>query len=244
MSSSGEVNPRAVLVVHGRNLAARSAVFHFLRVVDLRPLEWNVLAGQTRSGSPFVLEILERAFEIAQAIVVILTPDESAILNPALRTEPGDDRSRRQPRPNVLFEAGMAFMHDRKRTILLEFGSTDMLSDLHGVHTLRIQPGSGAEMRKEFVERLSTAGCRISTEGSDWLSTGDFEAAFLDQSHGARTEADSVAGSGVPFAVSTSAASRPHPGNTSIASGARSVSVGGDASGSISTGDREDRPDN
>ena len=84
MSSFGEVNPRAVLVVYGRNLAARRAVFDFLRVIDLRPLEWDVLAGQTRSGSPFVLEILEHAFEIAQAIVVILTPDEKAILNPAL----------------------------------------------------------------------------------------------------------------------------------------------------------------
>ena len=138
----------------------------------------------------------------------------------------------------------MAFMRDRKRTILLEFGSTDMLSDLHGVHALRIQPGSGAEMRKEFAERLSTAGCHVSTEGTDWLRTGDFEAAFLDQMLGAGTEVDTVAGGGVPFAASTSATSRSHPGNTSIASGARSVSVGGDARGSIITGDRKNRPDN
>src|SRR5919112_4861355 len=107
MTTPGAVDPRAVFVVHGRNLAARKAVFDFLRVIDLRPLEWDEVARQTRSGSPFVFEILERGFEIAQAIVILLTPDEEVTLRAALRTEPNDAKARFQPRPNVLFEAGM-----------------------------------------------------------------------------------------------------------------------------------------
>src|SRR3954454_177935 len=181
MSDPSEVNPRAVFVVHGRNLAARKAVFDFLRGIDLRPLEWDEVARQTQSGSPFIFEILERGFEIAQAVVILLTPDEEVTLRPALRTEPNDANPRYQPRPNVLFEAGMAFMRDRRRTVLLDFGSTEMLSDLHGVSALRVKPGSGAEMRKQLADRLRTAGCPVSTEGGDWLSAGNFEAAIRDE---------------------------------------------------------------
>lgn len=75
----------------------------------------------------------------------------------------------------------MAFMRNRSRTILLDFGSTDMLSDLHGVHALRVRPGAGAEMRKQLADRLRTAGCPASTEGSDWMSAGNFDAAFLEE---------------------------------------------------------------
>lgn len=170
-----------MFVVYGRNLAARNAAFDFLRGIGLRPLAWDVVAGQTGSGAPFVFEILERGFEVARAVLVVLTPDEEVTLRAVLRTEPGDAKPRYQPRPNVLFEAGMAFMRNRSRTILLDFGSTDMLSDLHGVHALRVRPGAGAEMRKQLADRLRTAGCPASTEGSDWMSAGNFDAAFLEE---------------------------------------------------------------
>jgi hypothetical protein len=94
----------------------------------------------------------------------------------------------------------MAFMRNRSRTILLDFGSTDMLSDLHGVHALRVRPGAGAEMRKQLADRLRTAGCPASTEGSDWMSAGNFDAAFLEEapSQGAASGqgAESPAGRG------------------------------------------------
>jgi|tagenome__1003787_1003787.scaffolds.fasta_scaffold20826217_2 hypothetical protein len=239
MSSASEVNPRAVFVVHGRNLAARNAVFDFLKAIDLRPLEWDVVAGETRSGAPFVFEILERGFEIAQAVIVILTPDEEVTLRPTLRTEPNDAKSRYQPRPNVLFEAGMAFMRDRRRTILLEFGLTDMLSDLHGVHALQVRSGSGAEMRKRLADRLRTAGCPVSTEGSDWLSAGNFDAAFLNETSGSQPDG-ATSGGAVQDAsrpeTEPSVAPRPGGGNTAMASGARSVAVGRNAR-NINTGD-------
>lgn len=241
MVSQSGVDTRAVFVVHGRDYVARKAVFEFLRAIDLRPLEWNEVCQQTGSASPYVFEVLACAFEVAQAIVVILTPDEEATLRSTLCTERGDERTRLQPRPNVLFEAGMAFMRDRNRTILLSFGSTDMLSDLHGVHALRVTQGGEIELRHQFASRLQTAGCRVSLQGTDWLSAGDFEGT---SSTDIMVEGSGATGGRGSSATSTSrqtdhTASVP-PGsaisNTALASGSRSVVVGGDASESIITG--------
>jgi chaperonin cofactor prefoldin len=238
MSDSGAVDPRAVFVVHGRNLAARKAVFEFLRGISLHPLEWDEVALQTRSGSPFIFEILERGFEIAQAILIILTPDEEVTLRTTLRTELGDAKSRYQPRPNVLFEAGMAFMRDRRRTILLDFGSTDMLSDLHGVHALRVRSGAGAEMRKQLADRLHTAGCPVSMGGSDWMSAGNFDAAFLEEGSGQGTATSGMANP--PHASGPSAGAANAREERAVNGGGdnRSVTARDITGSSIVTGDR------
>jgi predicted nucleotide-binding protein len=169
-------NKRKVFVVHGRNEAAKKAVFDLLRALDLSPLEWGQVTRATGSGSPFIFDILEKGFEIAQAIVVVLTPDESVEMRPELRREEADNWPRHQPRLNVLFEAGMAFMRDRKRTILVEFGPMTEASDLSGIHTLRVRRGQGVAIRQELAERLKSAGCEVNTAGQDWLTAGDFDA--------------------------------------------------------------------
>jgi len=175
------IDPREVFVVHGRNSIARTAVFDFLRAIELRPLGWDEVVIRTHTGSPFVLEVLERGFEIAQAVVVILTPDEEVTLCPALCQAPDDAKPRYQPRPNVLFEAGMAFMRDRERTILLHFGSTDVLSDLSGVHMLSAtrDPLENMKLRVQFAERLEKAGCPVKKTGTEWITAGEFHCAFL-----------------------------------------------------------------
>jgi predicted nucleotide-binding protein len=173
-------DPRKVFVVHGRNDKARRAVFDLLRALDLWPLEWNEVASETGTGSPFIFEILQKGFEIAQAIVVILTPDELVEMRAELQNDDGDKAPRYQPRPNVLFEAGMAFMRDRSRTVLLEFGRMVQASDLSGVHALRVQKGQSTAIRKQLADRLISAGCAVSTAGQDWLNAGDFDAAFTD----------------------------------------------------------------
>lgn len=236
MTIQSGLNPRSVFVVHGRNLAARNAVFEFLRSIDLRPLEWDDIARQTGSASPFVFEVLMRAFEVAQAVIVILTPDEQASLRPMLQTEPSDTRVRLQPRPNVLFEAGMAFMRDRDRTILVELGSTDMLSDLHGVHALRAKRESTTALRHQLMTRLQTAGCNVSVSGADWLSAGNFEAAFLDHDESCPSDDTKSSNTAAPVNVRSSAGSPVSAQHNTSASGSRSVAIGGDASGSIITG--------
>lgn len=172
----GTPNPRDVFVVHGRNEALRSAIFTFLRSLDLNPIEWSVAVSMTETGSPYIGDILDAAFERAQAVVVLLTPDEIAHLQP--RFASGDDDPETQPapqaRPNVLFEAGMAIARHPRHTILVEVGAMRSFSDVSGRHTIRLS--NGVSSRQELATRLRTAGCAVSVDGTDWHTAGDLTA--------------------------------------------------------------------
>ncbi len=113
-------DPRRVWVVHGRNIAARTAMFRFLQSLDLDPIEWNEAIASTGGGAPFIGEILDRAFEEAHAVIVLLTGDDMAYLRSEFANAddaPTEMTPTPQARPNVLFEAGMAFGRLRHCTL-------------------------------------------------------------------------------------------------------------------------------
>ena len=70
---SSAPDPRKVFVVHGRNESVRSALFDFLRSLDLSPMEWSQALALTGKASPYVGEVLEAAFANARAVIVLLT---------------------------------------------------------------------------------------------------------------------------------------------------------------------------
>lgn len=164
-----------VFVVHGRDTFARDEVFAFLRAVGLRPLEWSQAIRLVRKGSPYVGEILEAAFREAAAVVVLLTPDDEARLR-SVFAKPADPQFERkltgQARPNVLFEAGMAFGKDPNSTVLIQLGEVRPFSDVGGRHVVHLS--NQATSRQEFVTKLANAGCNVDTTGTDWLSVGNF----------------------------------------------------------------------
>lgn len=177
MSASSDLDrTRAVFVVHGRNRAARSAMFTFLRAIGLAPIEWSEAVELTGQGAPYIGQVLDTAFAAAQAIVVMLTPDDIAYL----RTEyaAGEDDPETEPqaqaRPNVLFEAGMAMGRDSRRTVLVELGKLRPFSDVAGRHAIRMDGTAGR--RKDLAQRLENAGCAVNLAGEDWLTAGDFTA--------------------------------------------------------------------
>jgi predicted nucleotide-binding protein len=104
--------------------------------------------------------LLDVAFDAAQTVVVLLTPDDIAYLRRQYAS--GDDDPETVPsaqaRPNVLFEAGMAMGRDPRRTVLVELGQLRPFSDVVGRHAVRLN--GSAERRKELAQRLQTAGCR------------------------------------------------------------------------------------
>jgi hypothetical protein len=168
-----EPDPRRVFVVHGRNRAARDALFAFLRAIGLQPIEFEEAIAMTGEGSPYIGTILDKAFSVAQAIVVLLTPDEITYLRSEYADDDNDSETSpaAQARPNVLFEAGMAMGRDAERTVLVEFGEVRPFSDVIGRHAVRLD--NTVEKRKSFAQRLRTARCAVNTDGEDWLSAGD-----------------------------------------------------------------------
>lgn len=167
------VDPRGVWVVHGRNESARKGIFDFLRSVDLHPMEWSQAVRATGSAAPYIGDVLDKAFDQAQAVVVLFTPDEVAYLRKEYASGDGDDQvePKGQARPNVLFEAGMAFGRHPNRTVLVELGTVRAFSDVEGRHAIRLD--NTKEARKELAQRLETAGCKVDLSGSDWMTAGD-----------------------------------------------------------------------
>jgi predicted nucleotide-binding protein len=164
-----------VFVVHGRDLAARDALFAFLRAIGLRPLEWSEAIKRTDKPFPYIGEVLDMAFSTAQAVVVLLTPDDEARLRANFRGSDEPEHERQltpQARPNVLFEAGMAMGHSPDRTVFVELGRLRPFSDIAGRHTVRFD--SSTQKRQELAERLKMAGCPVDISGTYWHTAGQF----------------------------------------------------------------------
>lgn len=166
---------RKVMVVLGRNSSIGRSMFTFLRSIDLQPLEWSQLIGAANTGAPYIGQVLDAAFEQCQAVVVLSTPDDVAYLRADLVPE-GDPENESVPqgqaRPNVFYEAGMAMGRFPTRTIFVEVGSMRSASDLGGIHAVRMN--DGPECRRDLAKRLEDSGCEVDTNGTDWLSAGDF----------------------------------------------------------------------
>lgn len=167
------VDARSVFVVHGRNELLRKAMFDFLRSINLSPMEWSQAVRLTGEGSPYIGQVLDAAFSHAAAIVVLMTPDEIAYLQPQYgRDNDPETKPAAQARPNVLFEAGMALGRDPRRTVLVEVGDVRPFSDVAGRHAIRLT--NDPALRQELATRLETAGCDVNLRGVDWHTTGDF----------------------------------------------------------------------
>lgn len=168
---------RNVMVVYGRDQALRDSMFNFLRALKLNPIEWSEGAKATGKGSPYVGEILDKIFGMAQAVVVLLTPDEEAQLRRDLCADEEEFMREKgfQPRGNVLIEAGMALGKFEGRTILVQVGDLRLPSDFQGRHIVRLD--DSPEKRNELAQRLRTAGCEPDTGNQDWYRIGTFKVA-------------------------------------------------------------------
>jgi predicted nucleotide-binding protein len=172
---SRKILGKKVWVVYGRNDQLRRELFRFLRALGLSPVEFSSAIRDTKKASPYVGEIIDNAFKSVQAVVVLLTGDDEVRLRSDLRKkhEPAYEKNLTpQPRPNVLFEAGLAFGHHPNNTVVVQIGRVRPFSDIAGRHVIHLD--NSAEKRRDLAVRLSTAGCAVDTSGDDWLSEGDF----------------------------------------------------------------------
>lgn len=164
-----------VFVVHGRNEKIRKALFAFLRSLSVQPIEWNKALTMTKKGSPYIGEVIDAAFNKAKVIVVLFTPDDEAKLKSEFikKGEPAFERRLTgQPRPNVLFEAGMAFGRQPNTTILVQVGKIRAVSDVAGRHIVHLT--NSMSSRQQLIAKLKATGLAVDDIGEDWHTEGDF----------------------------------------------------------------------
>lgn len=167
----------SVFVVHGRDAKARKELSIFLRSLHVDVIEWNKALTLTEKGSPYIGEVIDAGFDHAQAIVVLLTPDDQAKLrDDFIRSiDPAFERKLvGQPRQNVLFEAGMAFGKYKETTILVQVGKVRPMTDVSGIHIVHLT--GSASSRRQLIGKLKTTGVKVDDSGEDWLTDGDFSA--------------------------------------------------------------------
>jgi len=167
------VNRKAVMVIYGHDGEANTALFDWLRAIGLQPQEWNQLVRASGKASPYIGDVLDEAFQNAQAVIAYFTPDEHVLA----RNAPPEDHAswRFQARPNVLIEAGMALVTHPARTVLAVLGHQDLPSDLAGRHYVRLSH-TETEPLQDLAGRLQAAGCETDLTGRDWLRPTRFPA--------------------------------------------------------------------
>lgn len=170
---------KTVFVAHGRS-AVWNEASAFLESLGLAALEFAEAKKITQRhhgrNQVYVGEILDVAFEQAQAVLVVLTPDDEARLKEEFRGR-GDSGTELelsgQARPNVIFEAGMAVGRHPSRVILLECGDLRPISDLSGLHQLRMDNSEAS--RQQLFSELEQAGCDLNLQAKElWKGAGDF----------------------------------------------------------------------
>lgn len=160
---------KTVFVIHGRDKVARQAVFDFLRAIGLHPIEWNEALAATGRGAPYLGDVLDQVLGTGAAVIVLQTPDDEVRLK-AEHAKGEDDPDlvvHGQARPNVIFEAGMAFARRPDVTVIVEFGKVRPFTDIGGRYIVRLD--NTPEMKNRLAGLLRTVGCAVNTSGSDWL---------------------------------------------------------------------------
>jgi len=167
----------SVFVVHGRDEGLRRAMFQFPRDIGLNPLEWSKAVLLTKKGgaNPHIDDVLDAAMEKVQAVIVLFSPDDLAYLRPALLgkgEKSTEGKPKGQPRPNVIFEAGLALGRHPEKTLLVQVGAIKGFSDIAGKHLVRMS--DEATKKKDVANRLTKIGCKVDLVGDDWMKPHGF----------------------------------------------------------------------
>lgn len=169
----------SIFVVHGRDSKLTDDMYAFLRAIGINPMEWNDAIKVAKGGAnPIVGDVINEAMKQVQAVMVLFSPDEDA----RLRTSFASERDKRnglhtlqsQPRPNVIFEAGLALGAHSEKTILVQVGEIRDISDIAGKHLVHLT--NTAASRKGLAQRLEgKLKFKVNLSGDAWLSVGNFK---------------------------------------------------------------------
>ncbi|HWD49343.1 MAG TPA: TIR domain-containing protein [Rhizomicrobium sp.] len=128
--------------------------------------------------NPIVGDVIHDAMKKVQGVMILLSSDEDARLKAKFAGK--SDRKRNahkldgQPRPNVIFEAGLALGAHSQKTILVQVGDIRDISDIAGKHMVHLN--NSVANRKSLAQRLKDKlKFKINLGGDTWLSVGNFD---------------------------------------------------------------------
>ena len=175
----GPTRNNSIFVVHGRDHKLTEDMYAFLRAIGINPMEWNDAIKAAKGGAnPIVGDIIHEAMKKVQGVMVLLSSDEDARLKAKFSTERDKKNNLHkldgQPRPNVIFEAGMALGAHSAKTILVQVGYIREISDIAGKHMAHLD--DSAPSRKSLALRLQDKlKFKVNLTGDTWLSVGNFK---------------------------------------------------------------------
>jgi predicted nucleotide-binding protein len=175
VAAEGDPIDKGALEIPSRDEELRKSMFSFLRALGLNPMEWSHALETAKGANPYVGDILNSAMEKVQAVVVLFSPDELAQLKDHFCSrdeKKTEGKLQGQPRPNVLFEAGLALGAHPDKTLLVQIGKVRGFSDIAGKHLVRLSDDVGR--RNELANRLEKIGCAVNKVGNDWMTEGKF----------------------------------------------------------------------
>ncbi len=173
-----------VFVIYGRDQLAHEHLARFIEALGLEELAFERISNQL-GPAPFIADIVTTSIEQADAVIVLFTPDEHAALF-GKKDEANQSESERylideeggtrwQARPNVLFEAGVAYGTKPEKTVLVTIGTdVRLFSDMGGKHFVQLAEEGG---KRKLRSRLEAILGPLKPERDDWETpevSGDF----------------------------------------------------------------------
>jgi predicted nucleotide-binding protein len=148
--ASGTTN---VFIVYGHSITVLNQLELLLHRIGAKPVHFRNLP---HSGSLTNIEILEQVIPEAEAVIVLLLPEDEG------RKRDTDQPLKPRPRQNVLIEAGYAVISKRNRSILITLGVEEEFvpSDFAGINRINA-PTWSREVEIEIAKRLSHMGLTV-----------------------------------------------------------------------------------
>jgi predicted nucleotide-binding protein len=169
----------SMFVVHGRDSKLNEDMYLFLSTIGIVPMEWDHAIKAAKGGAnPIVGDVISNAMALVQGVMVLFSPDEEAKIRPKHASESDKKKNLHlkgfQPRPNVIFEAGLALGAHSDKTILVQVGDVRDISDIAGKHLVHLDNSMTA--RKRLADRLeSKLKFKVDLTGVVWQTAGNFD---------------------------------------------------------------------
>jgi predicted nucleotide-binding protein len=169
--------PPSAFIIHGRETQLKDALKAFLISLGIEPVDFDAVRARL-AGAVTVDRVVQEGMHRTDFVIALFDPEDYSSLAPRFRgAVPTPDDVRWQPRPNVIFEAGIAFGQNPSRILIVRTCALPPFSDLSGVHFIGLtNDRSGREtLKNTILATLTKVGCSVPAHGNGWETAGDFD---------------------------------------------------------------------